>query len=123
MGAEPLGVPKSNVLFRVQTLLKIDWVGDDGIWLVAGDVLDVHSTPGGGDESWAAETSVVQDGEVVLVGRLNPSGEHDLSGVVERSQDDSDQKGEGWKTETELYHRICSHSQHCRDVRRHRSAW
>lgn len=69
---------KSDSGVLVETLLEVDGGGDNRTRVLRGDFLDVHTTLSGRDQHRSTNVAIVQDGNIVLVGRVPTLGQHDL---------------------------------------------
>ena len=73
-----------------ETLLEVDRGGDDGIWVLRSDLLDVHATLCGRNQDRAANTTVIKHRNIVLVRRVPTLGQHHLS--EERASDGTNRR-------------------------------
>ena len=74
--AKLLGEIECSLL--AQAVLKVDGSGDDGRRVFCGDLLNVHTALCRGYQNGAANTTIVQDGDVVFVGSIPTLSKHDL---------------------------------------------
>ena len=69
---------KTECLLLAEALLEVNGGRDDGARVLRGNLLNVHATLGRRHEHGATDATVVQDRDVILVGRIPTFREHDL---------------------------------------------
>ena len=68
----------SFYLIHVDSVVDIDWHGEDTLWGLFSDFFNVHTAIWGSDNDWSVELSVHKDSEVGLSRNVKGMGNHDL---------------------------------------------
>lgn len=86
-------------LFLAQTLLVVDWGGDDSIRVLRSDFLNIHTTLVRRDQNDALRYSVIENCDIIFVCGITAFRKHDLG----------ERKFKGWTKSLEEYERHCRH--------------
>jgi len=65
-------------LFHANSVVDINWHGENTLWSLFSDFFNVHTTIWGSDNDWSVEFSVHKDSEVRFSRDVEGMGDHNL---------------------------------------------